>query len=128
MGDIGSPCLPPRSCPIRLSPFSFSPRQESIKIISLPCHFLLQKIPTGRHHEYVDEKPPDKQTGFRFPGGYNDGLGLPSAGDSRCLLRAMDGDGYYDSNLSTRAYCRLDAPGGFEPGRGDFDMNCHKKM
>ncbi|GBM93247.1 hypothetical protein AVEN_107322-1 [Araneus ventricosus] len=43
-------------------------------------------------------------------------------------VRAMDGDGYCDSNLSTRAYCRLDAPGGFTPGRGDFEMNYHKKM
>ncbi|GBM29402.1 hypothetical protein AVEN_20712-1 [Araneus ventricosus] len=54
---------------------------------------ILVWVPLGKHHEYVNEKSPDKIKGSRFPGDYNNGLGLPSAVDSACILPEGSGCG-----------------------------------
>ncbi|GBM46265.1 hypothetical protein AVEN_232152-1 [Araneus ventricosus] len=85
-------------------------------------------LPNGGHHEYADEKPPDKKAVSRFPGGYNNGWGLPSAGDSACLQWQGSGCGrrwpleLRPQHSICRSDCHSDALDSFAPGRGDCDM------
>ncbi|GBO07059.1 hypothetical protein AVEN_168434-1 [Araneus ventricosus] len=84
----------------------------------MPQH-AIKGDPLGSHNEYVGEKPQDKLAVPRYPGGYNNGLGLPSAGDSACLLREGSGravDGYYDSCLGTRAIAATSAQASRQAG------------
>ncbi|GBL77477.1 hypothetical protein AVEN_41862-1 [Araneus ventricosus] len=63
--------------------------------------------------------------------GYNNGWGLPSAGNSAYMLRKASGSGrrlLLGFRPQHSSYCsgrHSDTPNGFELGRRDFDMNTH---
>ncbi|GBN50212.1 hypothetical protein AVEN_17087-1 [Araneus ventricosus] len=63
---------------------------------------MVETAPIGGHHEYMDEKNPDKCAGSRFPSGYSNDVGF-------CYLHFEDGkdwtetdDDHQDSTLCFR--------------------------
>ncbi|GBM97481.1 hypothetical protein AVEN_103892-1 [Araneus ventricosus] len=53
----------------------------------------------GGHHEYVDEKSPDKRVDSRFPGGPSNGVGLSYP--ARMMIRTSFGRGCAVADLDT---------------------------
>ncbi|GBM13070.1 hypothetical protein AVEN_101916-1 [Araneus ventricosus] len=61
---------------------------------SVQSLYIWNSHPPIRHHEYGDEKLPDKLAGSRFPGGYNNDVGFSyHHSDDVCNSPLAGGDG-----------------------------------